>query len=567
MPLFSDEKEVLQLWSVCDAMYTYRLLKVRIILCLMLGLVCVESMWSQCFQVHLSQPCYIVGDELAFTIYPVQQIWSDSMLIYVELYSPAGKMEMQQIHQLYGQSIHGSSTLPITLQENVYELICYAVWDHNTLDTTTIRSHQIFFPIYNDLQGPPILSEANLDFILPTSPPRSSEDSVKDRTKVQLTLGIADQPDLKHARNYSATILPEWMDRLTPTLNFVIESDPGDIAQFSMYSIRKQLVLEGKVKHPINKLPSKDKYLSLYIPTIGHFKRLSTNNGHIKTILPNLQGLHRLQILSMNPNTRYPMEVEVKQSHAKKDRLRNTTVNAIRSSDIMTWMIQHSKKRMVDDLFGETPSNSRRHQDSIVSFRPDRKFIMTDFQELKTLEEFIKEVLLDARVTRVIDNKKSLRLRSKDKNQLYQWPAWYLLDGIFQSDEDAMLNYDIGKIKSIELYQRNTSIESQFDPLMKYNGIFSINTYLHDEPQRFLYPVSGLHKNPEVLSNRSEVAPMHVPDLRTILLWQTDQSTDQNGQIKMQYNSSDIRGHYVLSLMGVGTAGEFIQYKRYINVD
>lgn len=69
---------------------------------------------------HLNQPCYMVGENLSYAIYFAKQYKEDSMLIYVELFSTSGKMEMQHIHRLYKESVQGQYTLPINLKEDMY---------------------------------------------------------------------------------------------------------------------------------------------------------------------------------------------------------------------------------------------------------------------------------------------------------------------------------------------------------------------------------------------------------------------------------------------------------------
>ena len=135
---------------------------------------------------------------------------------------------------------------------------------------------------------------------------------------------------------------------------------------------------------------------------------------------------------------------------------------------------------------------------------------------------------------------------------------------IFQANEADMLNFDIAKIKSIELYQKDLSIESQFDPFMKYSGVFSITTYLHEEIKNLVYPVNGLTKNNE---EPVKTIPSTQPDLRSMLSWQSKLIPDAQGRLNIQFQSSDLKGPYTIQVEGINGSGEYVKARYLMMID
>ncbi|MEO5581717.1 MAG: hypothetical protein ABIR66_03430 [Saprospiraceae bacterium] len=516
---------------------------------------------AQSFHIHLDKTYYIVGESIHYQIYPESSLINDSMLIYVELYSGEGKMESQHIHRLLSKSVGGKIDLPVSMKENYYEFICYSIWNKQDGDSTRVSSQRTIIPIYNDLDIKPEASELLSDTTKGDTIRAPAAAKIKVRSDAEVKLDIKDQVQNIAGGEYSVVITdPSSASAFEGNL-VTNHRDPEKIT--AGFNIRKELMLEGTVTDPFTHKLIDEKYLSLYIPSIKYFKRISAVQGKIKTTLPDLAEYRDLQILSMNPNTRYPLILDLIKTNVTFS-INPGSSKLVRTPAMLSILNKHGKQRLINDLFEEHIQDTSVGPLAVPQFVPDKRFILAKFQELTTLEEFIKEVMLEARITTIIGNRKSLRLRSKEKNLLYKWPAWYMLDGIFQSSEEAMLNFDIAKIKSLELYQRDLSIESQFDPLMKYSGVFSITTYLHEEPKDLVYTLNGLSKNSSTSMNR---IPPGQPDLRSTLTWQPKLVPDSQGMLKINFQSSDLKGKYLIDVQGVNGSGDFVRAQYAITFD
>ncbi|MEP7321644.1 MAG: hypothetical protein ABI761_06980 [Saprospiraceae bacterium] len=522
---------------------------------------CAVSSVAQSFHIHLDKTYYIVGESIHYQIYPEVSVINDSMLIYVELYSSEGKIESQHIHRLLTKSVGGKIDLPVSLKENYYEFICYSIWNKQDGDSTRVSSQRTVIPIYNDLdikpEGSALFPVTEKEDTM-TAP---SISKIRVRSAAELKLDLKDLVQAGGGGEYSV-VITDPSSVSTFTKDMITKQDNSEKI-YSGYKIRKELILEGTVTDPFTHKLIDEKYLSVYIPSIQYFKRISAVQGKIKTTIPDLEEYHDFQILSMNPNTRYPLELDLIKSYVTPS-INTVSGKLVRTPEMVSILKKHGKQRLINDLFEVDSRDTSIHPMALPDYVPDKRFVLADFQELSTLEEFIKEVMLEARITSVIGNRKSLRLRSRDKNQLYQWPAWYMLDGIFQSNEEAMLNFDIAKIKSIELYHRNQSIESQFDPLMKYSGVFSITTFLHEEPKALVYTLYGLTKNS---NNSIKIIPPGQPDLRSTLAWKSNLVPDNLGILKINFQSSDLKGTYVIDVHGVNGSGEIVRAQYAMTID
>ncbi len=518
---------------------------------------------GQNFLIHLNQSKYISGDEIYYNVYPQHAIATDSSIIFVELYSPNSVLVMQQIHALSGASILGVFSLPYNVSEGTYTFISYSVFDDKTRDSSIILSSFTYVPIYNEVNEAPDIIKANEWKSFPSNAIKSENKIIatfKPKIKKQIELSINDQ--IKSGSNgvYSVTINKFYEEENKEPLR-----NNQEIILSKNFISRKKLTLEGIITNPENHQLVNEKYLSLYFPSNGSFQRIDAFNGQLKVELPSYTGIKKFQILSLNPNQRSPLEWKPK-SYSDKFKSIILGAPAIRRSDEDHFMLmQHTKKRLVDDLFQTDHTKTEAIDDTIKSYDSDKTYKISDFQDIKSLEEFIKEVLVDCNITSAINDIKSLRLRNKDSRDLYRWPAWYLLDGYFRGDEDIILNYDISKIKTIDLFQRKKTIESQFDQMMAYSGIFSITTYLQDQLPEQVYHVNGFYP-PNAASSHSDLMNPEIPNLDTNPLWISGSKADQQGFLHIPFNSGDLVGKYQIEVKGINNKNQFSNATYYLEI-
>ena len=524
-----------------------------------------QIMPGQHFLIHTDQDYYFSGENISYCIYPNKNIYADSMLILVSLYSKQSTLVSNQMHRLTDASVSGTIKTNHSLKEGHYTLVCYAVWDHSFSDSSRVLYSFKYISVYNDLEQPPQLHTSQIEFnhlndIIQDTLSVSGLDHKKLHTHpVKLT----PQNQSVQLQSYSVSINKiNSLNELPPDVNPDNDNKSPGLKDFA---VRKKIILEGEVKDPATRKKVDEKYLTLYIARTGSFQRITSSNGQIKSTIHDIKGDFSFQLLSLNPNQHSPLEFTPVDYLDKFDSIIHQAPDLIRNETMNYTLLQYTKRRLLENLYKGSTNSRNAPKDSMYSFLADKEYYIADFQDIKSLEEFIKEVMVDCSITTVLNDKKSLRLRNKDSRDLYRWPAWYLLNGFFRGDEDALLNFDISKIKKLALFNTKKTIIPQFDPLMQYSGIFSVSTYLQDEIPAYVHNSVGLSEA-SVISPFPALPKEGPPDLRTKLTWRTNIRLSENGVLNLPIPASDIRGLFLIRVMGKNAAGEFEQHKEIIRI-
>ncbi len=511
---------------------------------------------AQPFAVHLNQNIYYSGDALHYRIYPEQDLLPDSTLIYVEWYNERDSMILQQIHRFKELSVGGQFNLPNSLCEGNHSLVIYSVLDQVQGIGSKIIYSVYSIPVLNDLaEGPdPEMAMAwyashKLNFTQVMSLPTGDS--------IQFNASTLYQTISSPLKEFSLSV-NHYLEEDTTSNRAVLYSG---LVFSPDYSFRKNIYLDGDVIDPLTNKPTDQKYISFYLPSNGKFNRVQAVHGLIKTPVGDFTNSKQFQLLDLNPNKRIPLIWNAKSSYFDINALAGLQHKIDRTPKIHYLLIQHAKRRLIRAMFDlvdkPVPPPVIRNK----KFHADKTYMISEFQDIKSLEEFINEVMIDSRITSVINNKKSLRLRDYDRHDLFHWPAWYMIDGYFRGDEDVMLSFDISRIKSIDLFLRSGTINNQFDSLMRYSGIFSINTYVGEQIPKWVYTFNGLYAGPE---NKSTLKPNdEVPDLRMALEWK-DSLNDSS--LPLYFKPSHIGGKYVIQIKGVALDGNFKQASKFIEI-
>lgn len=504
---------------------------------------------GQDFMVHLDKPFYVAGDVLWYKIYDLKPPKDKPVLLYLDLVNNKQSRIVSQVVTMDSSGAWGSFYLPIDLVEGVYLLQYYRVWDALSGETTRIKSGSQYIMVFNDLaEGDEDNRLVVQDQVKPMGQPLTAK--LKTRSSIQLPLSLADHdagPGTSQV--YSISVMQSiYPEPLTPAVGAVPVQDAIDE---KIFRPRTSLVLEGKVVDPKKNTPLTEKFLSFYLPRMGLLKRFRSRNGQFKIEIPNYYGTAQYQVLSLNPNRSYPLLVVPSEPVLLSKASFPEPVP--HSPAIREYLRQNNKRRLINDIFHIQSTVVATAKDSVKLLVPDRQYLMKDFQQLNTVNDFIREVLLDHRLTSLINDKKSLRMRNKETNELYHWPAWYMMNGFFAGHENEVLQMDLSKVKSIELFQRNQTITDQLDSLMVYTGLFALKTApMREMDEKFgvlKFQLNGIAElNPWTFDPINEP---RTPDLRSLLYWNPALHSDPSGNIMVDFYTSDLKGVFEIKLKGL----------------
>lgn len=189
---------------------------------------------------------------------------------------------------------------------------------------------------------------------------------------------------------------------------------------------------------------------------------------------------------------------------------------------------------------------------------PDHQYRLDDYTRFVTLEEVIKEYVLDVRIRRQ-SGKYYYRVRNALFNVFFEDDPLLLIDGLPVFDADRLMAMDPVKIRQIDVVTHKF-----YNGSLASNGIVNFRTYEGDlggyplDPNAVVIQYRGLQKEREFytpLYDTKDRLETRIPDRRNVLLWRPDLKTDSLGQDQLSFYTSDLPGKFALLIQGLTNDG------------
>ncbi len=197
---------------------------------------------------------------------------------------------------------------------------------------------------------------------------------------------------------------------------------------------------------------------------------------------------------------------------------------------------------------------------------PDHQYRLDEYTRFITMEEVMREFVLDVRV-RKKDDKFYFRVWDASLKASFDNDPLILLDGLPVTDADKIMQMDPLKIKTIEVlshkfYLGNTANE----------GLVSYKTYAGDlggyniDASAIVSEYDGLQQRREFYSpvyDTDEQRNSRIPDFRHLLSWIPEVHMVPGETKKISLYTSDLKGKYVAFIQGItanGLAGSQVIY-------
>jgi hypothetical protein len=219
--------------------------------------------------------------------------------------------------------------------------------------------------------------------------------------------------------------------------------------------------------------------------------------------------------------------------------------------------------KKIHEIFEERTMDSLLNKQHVsFPFEGDKVYKMEKFKSMKTLEEFIREIVIYAELSKK-DDKTTVRLKNTETQRFFMEKPWYMVDGYLTRDEEAVLNIPFKNLTRVELFITNNSILSQLETVMVRSGlivVYTDNYYLKDqiEAQKNIFTFDGFRQselfegiNP---ANRDEAREN--PDFESLIYWNPDvKLTDAT---TLQFVTSDLLGAFVIEVKGISDDGQLL---------
>ncbi|MCB0706164.1 MAG: hypothetical protein KDC34_12670, partial [Saprospiraceae bacterium] len=468
-----------------------------------------EKLYAQ-----VSQPFYTGGDIIWSKVYFLDTDSSEiqSRVVYVELLDPSGKLIHQERIQRMENYANWSYQLPFDLPGGIYVLRFFTLWNLN-FEPPQVYDYPFELLVGNGTgSAPPDYSKwENNRMVVGPLPVQINLQPEKDvyqkgetirvYLEASADMGSPVQGNFSAAVTDAAWIPPIYATR--PNFQTCLNryEKTASIYQ-ARFSPETGLRVEGKAYQTEDGTLLETNYLSLHLVEHNNYLQEPTEDGAFVFDLPAFYGTQNAQIHNLNPYQSPLPKVEIIEAADYLNFDPNIQLEAaiVDSTARNRYLFLMRKQRKFRELFNQAPTEIRELPKQKIAFgTPSKTYDMADFEQLISVEEFLNEVVLTARLKGKEGDRKVF-LQSSDDYRRYSQSAWFQVDGFLISDASYAMNIPFGSVKSIEIYSDKERIVAHFPSILAAFGVIGIKTREGTLP-------AGLQD----VSNRFNVMGYHFP--------------------------------------------------------
>ncbi len=188
----------------------------------------------------------------------------------------------------------------------------------------------------------------------------------------------------------------------------------------------------------------------------------------------------------------------------------------------------------------------------------DNRYYLDDYTRFITMEEVMREFVLDVHL-KTTNNQFGYKVRNRSFDQFFETPPLILLDGVPVFDADKMVKFDPLKIKRVDVVAQKF-----YQNGLTHDGIVNYTTYRGDlagyqlDANALIVGYEGFQLQREFFSpvyETTEQINSRLPDLRNLLYWAPDITTDKNGKKRVSFYTADLPGKYGVVIQGITKNG------------
>lgn len=218
-----------------------------------------------------------------------------------------------------------------------------------------------------------------------------------------------------------------------------------------------------------------------------------------------------------------------------------------------------------DSVLQTNPTNPFNNENSLV-------FNLDDYTRFPTFNETLVEIINVARYRVNPIGNDFIRIVQDFKRfneELNDFPAIVLFDGVFVSNHNSVKDYNARNIKSIGLIRDQFRLGNE-----EYQGIMYVETFDGDFFKNYRAPNGALLTLNKPTPQKNYFSQNYVgsgyfervPDYRTLLFWKPNVIIDGSG-LNFEFFTSDVSGEYEIMVDGFTTYGKPISFVRSITVE
>ncbi len=199
---------------------------------------------------------------------------------------------------------------------------------------------------------------------------------------------------------------------------------------------------------------------------------------------------------------------------------------------------------------------------SAFYLKPDKTYLLDNFVRFNTMEEVLREYVVEVPVTRQRDNFSVWVIyRPHLVNIPRNVKPLIILDGvpIFDSG-NKIIKYDPKKVRSLDVVT-----QKYFLGALSFEGILNFTTYKGNLPDFQLDKRATVVDYEGVQLKREFYSPVYetsaqsesrLPDFRNVLFWSPEVKINSNGKRTISFYTSDQENNYTIILQGISSSGK-----------
>lgn len=321
-------------------------------------------------------------------------------------------------------------------------------------------------------------------------------------------------------------------------------------------------IITGKIIDSSNKQPFSDVLVFASVPSqhTQFYSSLSDKKGNIKFYTKNIVGPGELVVQAHESEKPfYSIEINSpfadKFSEYKLPDLNISTgfkkaleINSINAQVQRRFAADMLKKYYLPDI-----------DTSAFYGNANERYLLDDYTRFSTMEEVLREYIPGVVVGRQ-NRKYKLTVFDMQNKRLFRDNPLLLLDGVAVQDAERIINYDPLKVRKIEVVTNRY----YYGPLV-LDGIVNFSTYKGNmeefemDPKAIILDFEGVQLQREFympVYDTPEQKNSRLADFRNLLYWNPEVVTDKNGEVTLQFYTSDIKGKYVGVIEGITKDGK-----------
>ena len=300
-------------------------------------------------------------------------------------------------------------------------------------------------------------------------------------------------------------------------------------------------------------------YLSVPGKRVQLYSSKSDSAGRLRFYTKNLYGLNEVMLQT---DTRGDTSYRVEIINPFSEKLSMTSMPLFTlPGEIKTYLTEQNVGVQVQNTF----SGDKLRQQYLPAIDtaafygpPDNSYMLDDYVRFSTMEEVLKEYVVEVLVRRQKENFR-LMMSGGLENKVFLDDPITLFNGVPVFETNKIMQYDPLKVQKIDVVKRRYF----YGPSLM-NGIVNFTTYQPDPAMlsglnAVVFDYEGIQFAREFYSpvyETREQITSRLPDFRDVLYWSPNLKTAAAGKTDFNFYTSDLKGKYMVVIEGLSTNGK-----------